>query len=312
MKKLICSLLLIVSLLPFEVLAAPPQEEVDKLLQEIGWTNEDLQRYFDYYEISLNDYETIDDLRFELGTPITEDELTKEMTREYLDALFTEFGDSVENYFFIEEIDASIDFYLHHDEDMKEYEDFLASMGLTEAELESLFNHFMALDEVVLEQEIESIMARLESYLMIDETLELSQAQQDELTSVLGDMMKAFHLSPKFFLVDKNGVETSISLRQLASLNDLYENKLLIQLFNTEGTLLLDMKLSEEMLNSAFIIEAGQNLAGVGDLAGELTNVLHDQLPDTASSFGLYMIAGFVMILVGILIYFSTRRMQQV
>ncbi|MED4463602.1 processed acidic surface protein [Metabacillus fastidiosus] len=307
MKKLICSILLLLILFQYEVSAAPSSVEVNKLLQEIGWTNNDLQRYLDFYEVSLEDYATIDDLKNELGTPITESGLNAlfsdyQMSRQDVNDLFSEFDDSLENYFFIEEVEETMDFYLNYDENMEEYNEFLSMIGLTEEEIERLVNHFTALDEATLEREMEAITSRLDSFLNIEDITELTQAQQDELVSILQDTMKAFHLETKFFLVDKNGKQTAISFSELLNMKEPYGNDLLIQLYSTEGKFLLDVLLSENMLNSDFLMELGQNVANADDFTRGLTNKQNNRLPDTASPFGLYITAGLLLILFGTII----------
>ncbi|MGG3797857.1 processed acidic surface protein [Metabacillus fastidiosus] len=307
MKKLICSMLLLLILFQHEVSAAPSSVEVNKLLQEIGWTNNDLQRYLDFYEVSLEDYATIDDLKNELGTPITENGLNAlfsdyQMSRQDVNDLFSEFDDSLENYFFIEEVEETMDFYLNYDENMEEYNEFLSMIGLTEEEIERLVNHFTALDEATLEREMEAITSRLDSFLNIEDITELTQAQQDELVSILQDTMKAFHLETKFFLVDKIGKQTAVSFSELLNMKEPYGNDLLIQLYSREGKFLLDVLLSENMLNSDFLMELGQNVANADDFTRGLTNKQNNRLPDTASPFGLYIMAGLLLILFGTII----------
>jgi processed acidic surface protein len=297
--------------------AALPQNQVDQILSELGWTTNDLTEYLDYYELSIDDFETIEDLKSMLGTPITDENLADlllqyEITRSELDTLLAEFGESVEDYFFIEDLDIALSFYLGHDEEMAELEAFMALIGLTDAEVDSLFTHFMELDETLLEQQMEDIISRLDPFFMLEDTTKLTEAQEDELVAVLKDMMTILQLDPHFFLVDKNGVETAATFKELMGMEELYGNELLIQLYSTEGELLLDMQLSEEMLSSEFLIESGIEFAQVGDLAGELTTLFHNRLPDTASSLWINMILGLLIVGFGLIGYLYSKRLQQV
>ncbi|MGM0878350.1 MAG: processed acidic surface protein [Bacillota bacterium] len=320
MKKFLSALF--VSLLFFNtnfvpVFAAPPQNEVNKLISEMGWTQEEFQNFLDYYEMSLDEFDTIEDLKFVLGTPITDKNLTEllaqnDMSREQLDELLAGFGETVDDYWFIEELDVSIDFYLNHDEYMKEAEEMLASIGLTEDEVDRFFNHLMALDETVLEQRMEEVAARLEPYFLLDPETELTDAQMEELTSIWEEMMSLLQLDPKFYLVNKEGVKTAVSYGELMNMEEMYGNSLLIEIYDTQGNLLLDMQLSEDMLTSDFVFSSASQLTNVGDLAGELTNLKHDQLPKTASSYGLNMAIGLIVLLLGLSIYVKTRKTQRV
>lgn len=317
MKKaiLLCLFLFFIAQQPSY--AAPPQNELDQLLSDLGWTMNDLTEYLDYYELTIDDFETIEDLQGMLGTPITNENLADlllqyDITRSEMDTLLGEFGETLEDYYFIEDLDIALSFYLGHDEEMAELEEFMASIGLTDEEVDSLFTHFMELDQEPLEKQMEGIITRLDPFLTIDETTELTVAQQDELISVLQDMMSILQLEPHFYLVSKNGIETPVTFKQLINMEELYGNDLLIQLYDTNGELILDMQMSEEMLLSDFAIESGKEFAEVGDLAGELTTLFHNRLPDTASSLWTNMLIGLGIISLGVLGYLFSKRFRLV
>lgn len=159
---------------------------------------------------------------------------------------------------------------------------------------------------------MEGIITRLDPYLMMDDMTVLTDAQQNELVSILQDMMNVLQLDARFYLDDNNGVRTEVTFKELMNMEELYGNTLAIELYNTNGDMLLDMSLSEDMLSSEFFIESGIELAEVGDMVGELTNLLHNRLPDTASSLWMNMLLGLLAIGVGITGFFLTKRFQQV
>ncbi|WP_226668356.1 processed acidic surface protein [Metabacillus litoralis] len=294
--------------------AAPPESEVNTLLDELGWTNDELSNYLkDTYDLTLDEIETTEDLKLLLGTPITPENLDQllteyDLTRPELDVLLSEFGETVEDYAFIEDLDFAIGFYSDHDSEMSEIEDFLALIGLTDEEVETLFTHFMELDQETLEQQMEKIVASLDPYLTMDHMEELTQAQEDELVVILRDMMNALQLKPQFYLKDNNGVETAVTFKELIEMEELYGNQLVINLYNTSGELLLDMQFSEDMLSSEFLIESGIEFAELGDIAGELTSLHHNRLPDTASSLWLNLILGILIIGVGLIGFFFSQK----
>jgi processed acidic surface protein len=297
--------------------AAPPQNELDQLLSELDWTMNDLTDYLGYYELTIDDFETIEDLKDMLGTPITNENLADlllqyELTRPEMDTILAEFGETLDDYYFIEDLDIALSFYLGHDEEMAELEEFMALIGLTDAEVDSLFTHFMELDQEPLEQQMEGIITRLDPFLMIDETTELTEAQQDELISVLQDMMGILKLEPQFYLVNRSGVETPVTFKELINMEELYGNDLLIQLYHTNGGLILDMQMSEEMLMSDFLFQSGKEFAEVGDLAGELTTLFHNKLPNTASTLWANMLLGLLLIGLGIIVFMFSKRIHKV
>jgi processed acidic surface protein len=296
-------------------LAAPPPAEVEQLLNEIGWTQEDLKNYLDYYELTLDEFSTIEELDEFLGTPITDENLEEllglyGMTRQELDTLLAGFGETVEDYFFIEDLETSIDYYMNHDEYMKESENFLALLGLTEDEVDRFFNHLMALDQTALEAQMETVAAKLEPFLAMDPEAELSDQQIQELTAVWSEILSLLKINPKYFLVDASGGKREVSFGELAVMKTFNGKSLLLELYSDTGELLLDMHVSEEMFSSDFLLDGAKEMVDVGDLAGELTKIKHEKLPNTASSFGIHLLLSLLMVLVGLTILFATRRNQ--
>ncbi|HWO75279.1 MAG TPA: processed acidic surface protein [Bacillus sp. (in: firmicutes)] len=296
--------------------AQPPQEEINQLLAELGWDIEDLTSYLAYYELSLADFETVEELRMALGTPITPENLnelliTHDMSREDLDTLLAGFGESVEeDYVFIEDLEIAIDFYRNHDSLMKEFENFLTAIGVTEEEADNLFNHFMALDQLNLESQMEEVGARLESLMMsVDPEAGITDAQKMELVSIWDQIMGSAQLNPRFFLVNGAGNRTPISFGDLANMENLPSDALLVELFNTQGIEILDLQVSAEMLGSEFAINAGEKMTDIADLAGELTELNHQKLPDTASPYITNMLIGIVAVMGGIgMLFYNKRR----
>jgi processed acidic surface protein len=317
MKRLLTSALLVIVLLQSfsgNVFAQPPQEELDQLLVEIGWDMENLTKYLDYYEESLADYNTIEELQEVLGTPITPDNLsellvTHGMTREELDILLAEFGETVhEDYFFIEDLELAIGFYQDHDEMMQEYEEFLSAIGITEEEADRLFNHFEALDQEALQAQMEQVGARLENLMMIDPEAEITDEQKAELVAVWEEIMASVQLKAKYYLVDAQGNQTPISFSELANMENFTAAALLVELYNLDGMMILDLQASGEMLDSQFAIDAGEKLTDIGELAGELTELKHEKLPDTASPYVANMLVGIGMVLIGISLVLYRRK----
>lgn len=297
--------------------AAPPKQEVNQILTELNWTQQQLVEYLDYYELTLDDFESGEDLRMVLGTPITPENLAEllqqyEITRQEMDVVLAEFGETLEDYYFIEDLDVALNFYLDHDGKMAEIEEFLSLIGLTEEEADALFTHLMELDENKLEQQMKNIMSRLDPYLMMEDMTELSESQEDELTSLLQEFLKALKLEAQFTLIDNNAVETMVSFKQLMNMEELYNNDLLIALYNLNGDLILDMRLSEDMLSSEFFIESGIEFAELGNLAGELTNMLHDRLPETASSIWFNLFISFILLGIGGFGILFSKKVRQV
>lgn len=297
-------------------LAAPPQEELNQLLSELNWTMVELEEYLAFYELTIDDFDTIEELNWMLGTPITEENLnellqTHGMTRDELDTLLGEFGESLADYHFIEDLEISLDFYMNHEDIMFELEDFLAQIGLTEEEVDRLFTHLLAIDETALETEMENILSRLEPYLAVEDPTQLTSEQRNELFTIWSELLAAYHLKANFYLVD--GTKTAISFQELTNLEELNGRSVLIELYDLQGNMLLDMQLSNEMLTSNFLFEIGEEFIHIGELAGELTNELHDaKLPDTASPYLLNVLLGIFVAIVGLVFYQFSRKVERI
>ncbi|MFE8699288.1 processed acidic surface protein [Cytobacillus sp. FJAT-54145] len=312
------SFLLLSNLFVSNVLAAITEAEVYTVLTEKGMDRETLQDMLDYYEYSLEDFESTEDLSMFIGTPITPESIQQlltdyGMTREELDALLAEYGSSVEEEWSIEDIEIALDFYQGHESEMASLEEFLDAVGLTEDEIHTLFAHFEALDQLSLEQQMENIGTRLEALMMLDPEAELTDEQKQEIISVWEDMIAILNVSPTFYLVDAGGTRNPITFGELAMMEEFDGNGLLIELYTLSGDLLLDMQVSAEMLSGDFAINAGEKLTDVGDIAGELTILKHERMPDTASTYGLNILLGLFIVFVGIsLLVIRNKSVKQV
>lgn len=317
MKKIIgvaVLFLLLFNVFGLIVLAAVTEEEVQTIVAEKGITYERLQEMFDYYEMTLGNFANAAELSEFIATPITEESLSVlleqyGMTRNELDILLEEFGLTVEEHFSIEELDLTIDFARNHDSKLEDLEQFLATIGLTTEESEKLFAHFESLDELQLEAKMEEVGARLEELMMLDPEAKLTDAQKQELESVWGEMMGAFGWQAKFYQVNTNSERIAVPFAALSKMTDFTGMSLVVELYNTAGELLLDVQLSEEMLNGDFVLNAAEKVTDIADLAGELTNLRHEAIPDTVSHYLMFGIMGAVLMFVGCSIfYFSSNK----
>ncbi|MFD1739139.1 processed acidic surface protein [Bacillus salitolerans] len=297
--------------LPCNVIAAPPEDELTQYVNELNWTQDELIEYLDFYEYTLNDFHTMAALKEVLGTPISDDNLknlliTYDMSLEEADDLLAQFGESIHDYKFIEDLELALDFYLNHNEAMAGLTDFLAYVGLTDEELTILFEHISSLDEDALQSKIKQINAKIEQYSYVNDTTELSKNQRQDLLNVFIDVLASYQLSGKFFLADDmDGTgKSEITFEQLLQLNTLNGKSILVELYNTNGVLIADLSLSDEMVASDFILQTGEQFAHIGEIAGELNQLMHgERLPVTASSYITHALIGFLLLGTGFIMY---------
>ncbi|WP_185806836.1 processed acidic surface protein [Bacillus sp. HMF5848] len=278
---LICLLSFSVFMNNDTIFAAPPENELNQYLAEIGWTKQDLMDYLDYYEIPLEEFSTVAELQFILGTPINaanlQEVLSKyNLTEAELNELMDHFGDSLNDYTFIEDVDAAVDFYVNHDEYMAGVENELAKIGLTEEEVEKFFTYLTEVEEKNENQldQMEGIDTRLESFLYVDDTSQLSDEEIDELVQIMEESIALYEIKFKFSLDNKD-----ISLNELLKMKEI-PSTLYASIYSTAGELLIDFALPPEYFVTAEVIDEGEEMVHVGELSDDFVDHMHEEKYD--------------------------------
>lgn len=133
--------------LSVDVFAEVTTEDLKKYTTETGLTEDDLEDYLAVYDLSLKDFENVNELVSYLGEPVNNETIQTLLTKHNLNEdelqhILGGFGESVEDYLFIKDLDTTVDFYLNHAEVLVEAERMLSEVGLTEDEIDGLFLHF--------------------------------------------------------------------------------------------------------------------------------------------------------------------------
>ncbi|OAT72470.1 processed acidic surface protein [Parageobacillus thermoglucosidasius] len=280
------------------------KRELEQYISSIGWTMNDLLNYLDDYHMTIADFQTMDELKQWLGTPIAEENFQQllkryQLTQEELEALLGQFGETVQDYTFIEDLDAAVAFYLRHNEQMQQINDMLGSIGFTEKEANRLFEHVASLHRQNLPQQLKALDARMEPFLQVADAALLTKQQRRQLFSIWEDALSALQIKPRFYL-QENGKKQEVSYHRLLSLNTLGGRDLLIELYNQKGELLADVQLSEEILTSGYVFRAGEKFINASMLASEMEETMRgDKMPDTASPYLANMLLGLLLALFG-------------
>jgi len=298
--SLIASFLFMFS--PLDVFAAPTGEEVSQLADSLGWTVDDLEDYLSDKELSVEEFDSIKELKDYLGTPITPNNLnellkTYNMTREELDILLTGFNENVQDYWFIEDLDVAIDFYQNHEEQMQNLEVFLLNAGMTEEETANLYHHFKKLDKQTLAENISAWKEALQGLTAIDQEEQLSASSKETLLSMWKSVSKQLELTPVFYSVDDNGKREQIALDKF--LQSPQFDTVALEVYDNNNALLVDTVISPEKLTSGFAVAAADKVVNLAELSGNLTTLYESQLPNTASKVPLYLFAGYILVLIG-------------
>jgi processed acidic surface protein len=245
----------------------------------------------------------------QLGTPIanaavTDTEVNEilaeyDLSREELDVILAEYGTSIDEHESKQELANAVDFYLNHLSVLKDLEEFLASIGITEEEADRLFDHLEKIDSDEMQQQMVAIDTRIEEVMMASDS-EFSDTEREELSSLFTEMMNVMQLDPTFYLVDSTGENTAISYEQLLQAKEFTSDALLVQLNSTTGELLADVELTNEMLSGDFVLSAFEKVADVGELVAEL--------PDTASFYGTGILLGLILALSGFGLFIIRKK----
>ncbi|MFC3212340.1 processed acidic surface protein [Planomicrobium okeanokoites] len=317
-------------------------EEFTAFLESINWTKEDYLAYLDSKDWGLEYFSDVS----ELGTPLSEEGVQKvmkdfDLTREELNALLVEYGDIEEGQdvldsnmyiIFNEDLYFYVEWYLDDENyiDLNDL-DIFTEVGLTEEELDRLFEHFITLnfeDETFLDQ-LDALLQRLDAVPYFESADDLDAEEIAILLDIFDDMMNLFEVETKYYLTD--GTEkTALTLTALLALETTNGKDLLIEIFDREGTFLADIVLTAEMFGSEIIEETGKDLEVVEEVIAapvketkevkkEVKSVKKDtkavqttkggKLPKTATDYVSNTLVGFAFVLIGFLLF---RRMKTV
>jgi processed acidic surface protein len=292
------------------------EETLADFLQERDMTKEQLLALLNSHHESLEDYSSIGELAdavdyYQSLTPLTEETLNElldelGLTRQQLEELLAENNDSLDNYTTMEELSEAIVDYMLPD---------LEELGLTDAELEKLYNHFESLnmEDPQFASKMEELGKRLEAISLYDfeGVKELSPAQIAEIADVMNDMLDTFQLDVKFYLT-KNGEKKPLSLSALLTMESTNGYDLFIEIYNKQGELLADFILTEDMFNSDLFKNVGEDLEKSGKIAKIekkiepkikqkpiKRTVKGAKLPKTASPYAANMLLGIAFIAIG-------------
>jgi processed acidic surface protein len=258
--------------------AAPPENELNQYLAQIGWTRQELLDYLAYYEIPLDEFSTVEDLKLIMGTPINSknfQELLKRynLTEQELKNLMDHFGDSLADYKFIEDLDATVDFYVNHDEYMTSMESGLEDIGITEEETEKFFNYLAQVEENSKNQldAMEAYDTQLEKFMNVENTADLTEEELDELVRILEESIALYEIKINFAVNNNN-----ITLKELLRMRDV-PNNLYASIYSTAGELLIDFSVPAEFFETGEVIDGGEDMIHVGELSDEYVDHMHEE-----------------------------------
>ncbi|MBM7605609.1 processed acidic surface protein [Metabacillus crassostreae] len=320
MKKVISSLIAIFILFIGSIPAfAIEKVELEEYANSIGITIEDLEDYLSYDGYSLDDFVTLEELVDYVGEPVTADSLQQllsdyNMTEAELTDLLIgygelEEGESIEDVFvYIYDVESIIllDLEAASDEMMVLFEE----LGLTEEEVNRLFEHLEPLftNDPNFEDELLKLADRMIAFEEFESVDELSSEQIAEIFNVFNELQNLLQVNVKYYLVS-DGVKTSIDLNALLNLqNPKQGTSLLIEVFNLDGSFLLDVLFTPDMIGSDVIKETGKDIKETKEASIVVNKteiketVKGAKLPKTAGHYPEWILGGILLMGIAVII----------
>jgi processed acidic surface protein len=283
LKVMLFGLLTFPFLFPVPSQAAPPENELNQYLAEIGWTKQEFMDYLDYYEIPIDDFNTVEELKEILGTPINSknflEMLTKyDLTEQQFNELMDHFGDSKNDYTFIEDLDASVEFYVNYDEYMAETELALEEFGITEEESERFFNYLSMVEEKNKDQ-LDQIAANdtmWEKFLTVEDPSQISDEDLDEMVRILEEIIALYEVKVNYQVDGK-----AITLKELFKLQE-PPSSLSASVFDVSGNLLIDFTIPKDFFKSLEVIDDAEDMLHLGEISDDYVDHMHEEKYDDA------------------------------
>ena len=318
MKKMLVALFAAIMVFggSFPASAAVAPDELEKYLQEVQLSESEFESYLASYDLTVEDFEDIEEIRAVLGPRVTTESLNQllddyGMTREELESLLSEYGEleagaiiedsflfisDIEDYILLEEelneMDEGID-----EEFLAELAGIFGEIGITEEEMANLSAHLdRVMDDPAVLEQLESLSYRMMEFGEFETLDELTPDQLAELLAIVEEFKQLAQLEFSFYLV-KDGTKTPISFESLLAIEDADGVSLLIEVYDLDGNLLLDAVLTGETINSDLITETGETITDVTQDAAkpsekQASTIKGGVLPDTAGNYGASLLFG--------------------
>ncbi|UPT60691.1 processed acidic surface protein [Geobacillus thermoleovorans] len=277
--------------------AAISRSELEQYAESVGWTVSDLLDYLDRYGLTAADFRTMDEMKQWLGTPITDERLHAVLRRhgltvEELEALLGQFGETVQDYTFVEDLDRAIRFYSQHNAAMQQINDLLGAIGMTEQEVRALTRHMASLDDPQLAGRLAALRERLRPFAETEGPW--TDEERHKLRAMWEEGLRLLELK-----ADVPDIKTAGA------------KPIHVRLYTRQGEKVADIALTREMLTSGYIVRAGEKGIDAGLLAVEMKGKMYgEKLPETASPYLAYTLAGLMLASAGFLLYRRVGRLK--
>ncbi|KFZ41696.1 processed acidic surface protein [Anoxybacillus flavithermus] len=289
------------------VQAVISEEALRQYVQDIGWTMDDLTRYLAKWNMTINDFSSLEALKKQLGTPITPDRLDAlllqyDMTQEEAEALLGQFGEQLQQYTFIEDLAYALSFYRDRYDAMQAMTDILATIGLTEDEIRRLVER----TPPSAKQTLERLDEQMQTLVLRDPSKPLTTQEQKTMISLWNEWLSLYRLQAKVYEVNEHG-RKPISFEQFQTATA----SVVMEWYDDDGTLVADLYIPYERIHSSTLIDASEQLAHIGKMAIDLeSGLLVARMPKTASSYGINILIGVALLFISFVLWKKGKRCE--
>ncbi|KAA0964903.1 processed acidic surface protein [Sporosarcina sp. ANT_H38] len=303
-------------------------------------TKEDIETSLDSYDLSTEEFESVEELSEFLGEVIKADLSNLDYFNENYDLdkqsllqLLEENGEDISNYIYIDNLEITVWTINGGATNGDIIEGLLPifeeDFGLTEVELQRITDHLESLEKHLSDpatlKRLEELGNRMMAFEEFDVATELTAKQIAEMASIYEELLSIFELNVSYSLV-KSGSESPVSLLDLMKLEQLKDASLKIAIYTTGGKFLADLLITGDMIDSDTIINAGEQITEsakdftkapvakpVKQNISSYTKSEHQtvkgaKLPKTASDYISNALLGLFIVLIGSMMFRKVRK----
>lgn len=318
-----------------------------KLIEYLSYVSEirgfqfikdDLVELLDSYELLIEDFESVEELSDLLGDIIKSDLSNLSYFNENYDMdvqdildLLSDNSLTIDNFIYMDELEEFIwtnsDLPSGLTDLFSEILPYLMSeLGIDDLEMNQLVLHMSSLEEhmsdPIVEARFLSLIERVSTLSEMEITSNLTEDQINEIVSIYEEMLSLFKLKAAFYLIE-DSVKTPLTLADLFTMTQLGNGVLGVSLYNTEGELLVDFTVSNDILESILsdlggfvgnveeeIIDMDDNKSPVVKQSTNNKTIKGGDLPDTATNAASMALVGVILMFSGAFLIWKGKMRQ--
>lgn len=195
------------------------------------------------------------------------------MNEKVFNDLVEHFGDSKNEYKFIEDLDASLEFYVNYDEYMAEIEAGLAEFGITEEESERFNNYLEAVEEKNKDRldQIVTNDALWEKFAYIEDPAQITDEDVNDMVQILEEIISLYEIKVNFQV---NG--QAFTLKDLMKMEEA-PSSFSASVYDLSGNILIDFTIPKEFFEDLEAIEEGEDMFHLGEISDNYVDHMHEE-----------------------------------